>query len=282
MMDKINVNLYGGKSLFGGKETPLEADIIYCDKAEECTFYKENKCLRCRSFFGPSCKFGRNEVIKGYTSRAKKYHYFKSQYEHDETYGRLEHPLNLTAVIGDTLYMNLKYVSVRKRKESDKKWEKDLEGYMIGGIGLTRSAFIPLSDITNTLLYEIFSYEPCAMMGGIITDYQQKVVPDIIQDLKKIAPEIYEHFISEYPQYDIAPNYIGKYAYIKTMVDGSTLIDCHGNSYTLRGGKLYCDNMRKGFVPFNGESAKVEVTVKDNATYKITSNDQCDENTRFK
>ena len=47
--EKINVMLYGGKSIFGGKETPIEADEIFCDRASECTFYKENKCLRCRA-----------------------------------------------------------------------------------------------------------------------------------------------------------------------------------------------------------------------------------------
>lgn len=283
-MDKINVNLYGGKGLLGGRETPLEADIIYCDKYNECTFYKENKCLRCCSFLAPTCKFGRNSVIKGYTSRAKKYYEFKSRYTSDETYDKLHYPSSLVAVIGDTLYMNLKYTNVRKRNESVDKWDRGVEGYIIRDAGFIADGniFIQLSDVTNTLLNKIFSYRPRAIMGGEISAYQEKIVPDIIQDLKRVAPEIYENFISEYPEYDIAPNYVGKYAYIKTMVDGSELKDCHGNSYILHDGKLYCDNMTKGFVPFHGESANVEVIVGDDATYQITSNEQCNENTRFK
>ena len=78
-MNKINVNLYGGKSLFGGKESPLEADEIYCDRADKCSFYADDKCLRCRSFLAPVCKFGKNSVIKGYTSRATKYYDFKEK-----------------------------------------------------------------------------------------------------------------------------------------------------------------------------------------------------------
>lgn len=283
-MCKINVDLYGGKGMFGGCETPLEADIIYCDRHDECTFYKENKCLRCRSFFNPSCKFGGNSIIHGYTSRAKKYGDFKREYENDEMYNKLHYPSSLVAVMRDTLYMNLKYTNVRKRNESTDKRIKDIEGYIIGDSGFIANGniFIPISDVTNTLLYAIFSNKPRTIMGGEITDYQEKVIPDIMQDLKKVAPEIYKKFISEYPQYDMEPNYVGKYAYIKTMVEGSELQDCQGNKYVLRNGKLYCDNMTYGFVPFNGASASVVVTPKDDAIYQITNNGQCNENTRFK
>ena len=34
-MEQISVTLYGGKGLFGGKETPLEAELIFCDRAKE-------------------------------------------------------------------------------------------------------------------------------------------------------------------------------------------------------------------------------------------------------
>ena len=111
--EKINVMLYGGKSIFGGKETPIEADEIFCDRASECTFYKENKCLRCRAMLSPSCQFGSTKYTKGYTSRAKKYYDFKTKYERDEMFGKLKYPSKLIAVMGDTLYMNLKYTSTR-------------------------------------------------------------------------------------------------------------------------------------------------------------------------
>ena len=45
-VEKINVNLYGGKSIFKGvKETPLEAEITYCDKCYKCSFYKKGTCF---------------------------------------------------------------------------------------------------------------------------------------------------------------------------------------------------------------------------------------------
>ena len=280
-MNKINVNLYGGKSIFGGKESPIEADEIYCDCADKCSFYADGKCLRCRSFLAPKCKFGSNSVIKGYTSRAAKYYDFKRKYEKDERYNKLHYPSELAATIDDSLYMNLKFTLVRKRTEKDDAWRNDVNGYLISECGFcSGDVFIPASDITNKLLFAIFSYRPCAMMGGVIQNYQSKVVPDVLMSLKKCAPKIYNDFISEYPQYDLKPNYVGKYAYIKTMVDGSVLTDCHGNNFTLKDGKLIGEKIKLGFTPFDGVMDCI-VEVADSKTYEVNNNSQCDGNTRF-
>lgn len=281
-MNKINVNLYGGKSIFGGKESPLEADEIYCDREDKCSFYADGKCLRCRAFLAPRCKFGKNSVTKGYTSRAAKYYDFKKKYSGDELYNKLNYPSELAAVVGDMLYLNLKYTLVRKRTEKDEAWRKDTNGYLISEVGFcSGDTWIPMSEATNELLYAIFSYRPCAMMGGVITDYQAKVVPDVLMSLKKCAPKIYNKFISEYPQFDLSPNYVGKYAYIKTMVDGSILTDCHGNKFTLKDGKLIGESIKRGFTPFDGTMDCV-VSVDDTKIYKVDNNAQCNENTKFK
>jgi len=281
-MDKINVNLYGGKSLFGGKESPLEADEICCDKYKKCSFYSDGKCLRCRSFLQPKCKFGKNAVTKGYTSRAAKYYDFKKKYTSDEYYNKLSYPSDLAALIDDVLYLNLKYTLVRKRTENDDRWGKEVNGCLISEVGFcSGDTWIPISEATNDLLYSIFSYRPCAMMGGVISDYQAKVVPDVLMSLKKCAPKIYSGFVSKYPQYDLAPNYVGKYAYIKTMTNGSILTDCHGNKFTLKDGKLVGEGIKRGFTPFDGTMDCV-VDVAETQTYKIDNNSQCNENTKFK
>ena len=282
IIEKINVNLYGGRPLFGGREAPIEADEIYCDRADKCSFYADGKCLRCRAFLAPGCKFGRNSVTKGYTSRAAKYYSFKQKYEADECYSKLHYPSELAAIIDDVLYFNLKYTLVQKRREEDEKWKKDINGYLISETGFcSGDVYIPISDITNELLYAIFSYRPCAMMGGVITEYQSKVVPDVLMSLKKCAPKIYSTFISEYPQYDLEPNYVGKYAYIKTITDGSILTDCHGSKFTLKNGKLIGEKIKRGFVPFDGVMDCV-VDVAETQTYKVDDNSQCNENTKFR
>ena len=157
-MKKINVDLYGGKGLFGGRETPLEAEEIFCDRYEQCTYHQAGKCLKCRSFLAPTCKFGRTNTIKGYTSRARKYYTFKSKYQNDEVYSKLKYPNEPVAIMGDTLYIHYRYGTVRKRTEQDKKWVKDVEGYIIDTGNYRSSVFIPLNEVTNTLLFAIFSF----------------------------------------------------------------------------------------------------------------------------
>ena len=285
-INKINVNLYGGKSIFGGRESPLEADEIYCDRANECTFYKENKCLRCRSFFASTCKFGKNNVVKGYTSRATKYYDFKNKYVNDAVYNKLSYPRGRIAVMGDTLYMNLAYVSVRKRTESDDKWQRDTEGYIVNnkyfGSG---SVFLPMSDATNTLLNAIFSYSPRSMYGDLIKDYKEKIVPNILQDLKKVASDIYTRFVDEYPEYIFVPNYIGQTAYISSLKPNTKFM--HKDKEWLYDGEyvsttnLYLGTSSPWWM-HGGAYADVKIKVSDDMCFEVHDNSIVDENTKFK
>lgn len=282
-MKKISVDLYGGKSMFGGRETPLEADIIYCDCFDKCSFYENKQCLKCRSFLGSTCKRGKVNTVKGYTSKAKKYYSFKQKYESDEMYNKLHYPSNwAVGLIEDCLILNLKYTHVREARDKDSAYMIH-DGYVILDGAILNNVFqIPLNNLTISLLNHILSFKPRNIMGGEITDYQNKVVPDIICELKRLVPNLYDKLIETYPQYNIEPNYIGKFAYIRTMTEGSVLTDCHGNKAILRDGKLICDSYTKGFVPFRGASAKCEIEIGEDQTYQITDNSQCNENTRFK
>lgn len=280
-MNKINVDLYGGKGLFKGKETPLEADIIYCDTAEKCSLYKEGKCLNCRSFGGTRCQKGKVTTVRGYTSRAKKYYEFKSTYKNDETYGKLDYPKNYVGLIDDTLYLNLHYVRVATPRE-DEKWCANEWGYVIGDVGFCSGTFfININEINIDLLAKILSYKPQAWMGGEIKGYQKEVVPNLVNELKKVVPSLYKKLIFKYPQFNKEPNYVGRYAYMKTLVDGSVIIDCHGNRAIKKGDTLYCENFKRGFIPFNGEVAECIIKIGDKQKYQVTDNSQCDENTMF-
>lgn len=282
---KINVDLYGGKGILGGRETPLEADEIYCDMYEQCTFYKEGKCLRCRSFLSPTCKFGRNNIIKGYTSRAMKYYDFKNKYQRDEVYNKLSYPKKFVAVIGDNLYMNLKYTLVRKRRETDEKWRRDVDGYIISEVGFgSGDVFIPLNELTDALLYAIFSYTPHAIMGGVIEDYQKKVVPEVLQDLKKAAPDIYNDFVVKHPEYDIAPNYIGKKAYVNSLKP-NTKFKYKGCEWLYDGEYVSTENFDIGiYSPWWSDGVKhsdVRMKVTDKMLFEINDNLIVDDDTKF-
>lgn len=286
-MEKINVNLYGGKGLLGGKETPLEAEEIFCERPNECTFYKEGKCLRCRSFMAPwNCPFGKVNTIKGYTSRAAKYYNFKKKYTDDPVYSNLKYPSDYVAVMGDTLYIYTQYVDVRKRNEKDEKWRKDINGYIIDNCGFgCNYVFMPLKDATNGLLYEIFSYRPTALMGGAIADWPKKRVPEILLGLKKYAPEIYSRFIGEYPEFVYEPDYVGKRAYVDSLKPGTV--------FTIKGVKWVFDgeyvfslqeiDIGSGSPWWLQDGTKTSVKIKANPkmTFEVTDNSIIDDDVRF-
>ena len=284
-MEKINVDLYGGKGLFGGKEVPLEADEIFCNMYDKCSFYKEDKCLRCRSFISPTCKYGKNIITKGYTSRASKYYDFKNKYNKDEKYNVLSHPCEKAAVIGDYLFLKTNYVLVRKKKDTDDKWLREINGYVIfdGGFG-NSYVFLPLNEVSNELLYAIFSKRPQALMGGIIGEYQNKIVPDILQTLRKVAPLIHKEFVKEYPEYDIEPNYIGKKAYISSL-KSNTIFKYEGKEWLFDGEYVIAENFDIGMgSPWwlsDGTKAYVKIKVNDKMLFTVEDNSIIDENTKF-
>lgn len=288
-MDKICVNLYGGKSIFGGRETPLEADEIFCDNAKSCTLYKEGKCLCCRAAFARKCPNGRVITTKGYTSRARKYGEFRSKYTNDKVYSKLKYPQeNYFAILGDKYWFRLTYVAARKADERDDRRRVNEWGYIVDNTATigNNQLIIPCDEINIDLLNTILSYIPRTFFGNdIITDYQDKAVPRILNEMKEKAPDLYTQLAEKYPKYkneEYAPNYVGMWAYTKTLKNGAVIKDCHGNEGVVKDGKIYCDTYTSGFVPFGGKSATVVVEIKDTDVFKITDNSQVDENTKFK
>lgn len=247
-MKKINVGLYGGKSILGGKEIPLRAEIIYCDKTDKCSLFINGMCLNVTAPFSCRCKFGDVSVITGYTSRAKKYYTFELQHKSDEMYGKLRHPNNCKiALIDDFVFI------------------------FVGG-----ESWIPIKDFNTELIYKICTYRAQAM-----TKYKTEQIPEFLFQLNRLIPELYKQFITEYPQFDIKPNHIGKQAYINTLNKDSIIKDCHGNKFRFDGDYLVCENWKLSFVPFDAGVGELRIKITDRMTCEITDNEQVTENTIF-
>lgn len=279
IMDKINVGLYGGKSIFGGKETPLTAKIIYCDRYETCELYKEHKCLNVVEPFSARCKYGTVESIKGYTSRAAKYHAFRESYKNDNMYNKLSYPRDFSFLeIGDYYVVNIAHTKIYYRSEST---SFEREGWRIDTpFGGTSVSFIPKEEFTLELLTRIVKFVPLDIGNRSIRD--TKSVNNFLVEVRKRLPDLYNEFLKDNPQYeDIKTNYVGRYAYINTMTRGSELVDPHGNKFIFKDGYLYCDNYKLSFLPFNSKVGELKIKVTDDMTYKITDNSQVNENTKY-
>lgn len=270
-MKKINIDLYGGKSIFGGRETALNADITYCDQYKECSFYKEEKCF-CAGRIGPNCKYGRKENITGYTSRSIKYNEFRRKYREDERYSKLNEPKNKVGKIGNTFVINMKYLN-----------ELERGGYKIEtNIFSHPLIYIPEKDFTNELIHIICDGNPRTIMGNEpIKDYQEKDVPRFLYELKAQFNEIYNRFVDEYPEYkNKKMNFIGRKAYIYSLKDGTKLKD--KATFIKQGEYLKSiTNYSSVFLPFNAEEVELIIKINPKMTVEITDNSQVDENTIF-
>ena len=271
-MDKITVNLYGGKGIFGGRETPLRAEIVYCDKHNSCALYKNGCCLNVTAPFSCKCKFGRIETVKGYTSRAMKYHEFRHRYTSDAVYGKLNYPKNCKVVlINNYVFIDVTFAKVVKNENGE---------CCINSTGFGSGAsWVEEDKLTVDLLYRLCTYRPQAIMGGTIQDYANKKIPEMLFQLKREMPEFYKDFVTEHPEFDYEPDYVGKTAYINTLVKGCTVTEDR-HDFKFDGEYLICDKYKYGFMPFDAP-AYIKIKVTDDMKCKITSNSQVDENTMF-
>lgn len=271
-MDKINVNLYGGKSIFGGRERPLNADITYCDKYKECSFYKQEKCF-CAGRIGPNCKFGNKQNIQGYTSRAIKYDDFRRKYKEDECYAKLDEPNSKIGKIEDIFVINMRYLQ-----------EREGGGYKIETSWFSNELiYIPEKQFTNDLIKLICEGIPKTIFDNKpIKDYQEKDVPRFLYELKTEFKEIYDRFVNEYPEHrNKEMNFVGRKAYIYSLRDGIELED--KATFVKQGEYLKSiTNYSSCFLPFGAKETELIIKINNEMTVKITDNSQVDENTKFK
>ncbi|AKA44367.1 hypothetical protein PPSC2_26860 (plasmid) [Paenibacillus polymyxa SC2] len=169
-MDVIHVELYGGKGLFGGREQPLEASVIRCDKYKSCSYYENNQCLKVRSIGGSTCRFGEEDTVRGYTSKAKKYHQFKRSWKEHEQYRKLGKPSAKLGHIDNFVVFPYPYIHIKEQEDGEIKISDPL-------MFSDKTAFIPWERFTPELIHRICTFRPEAVMGGEIMEYRKKIVP---------------------------------------------------------------------------------------------------------
>jgi len=209
LMDIIDVSLYGGKSIFGGRETPLEASIVSCDKYESCSYYQNNQCLNMRSFLSSSCKHGSRSDKKGYTSRARKYHEFQQKWKSHEKYNQLQYPPKKLGVIDNEVVFPYPFIQLKKNEQHQ--WIITDPGF---GSSLT---FIPRNEFNVELIQRICSFKPQALMGGTIKSYEEETIPLFLAHLKEVLPELYDQVIEFDSTLVKTLDYVGRKALLSSL-----------------------------------------------------------------
>jgi hypothetical protein len=276
-MKKINVDLYGGKGLFGGKETKQRAEEIYCDHCENCRLYNKGLCLRVTDGFSKNyCPYGEKKIIDGYTSRAAKYLGFERQYKNDEVYSKLNYPhKTLVEMIDEYFMFKFPYCYI----DENCCCKNNLFG--------SNLCFIKKENFTNELIYRICTYKPYSMMGDEIKKHREENVPNFLAELKRKYPAIYNRFVKEYPKFDKEINYVGKEALLST-INKNVYVEYNGDYFSEKwfwnGETLKYVSGRQPdfFIAKTKEINCIEFTPKENTYIEITDNNQVNDSTIFK
>ena len=268
-MKKINVSIYGGKSIFGGREQPYNVDVAYCDKCDKCDFYKNGSCFNAGRYKS-DCKFGEKSNIKGWTSKAEKGREFYSKWKNDECCAKLKEPNQTIGIVDDIVILSINCMKLNENNEpvEDVSFGKDCLSY------------ISLKDFTPKLIKKICDLKPRTLFNdGYIKAYYEEYVPRFLDDLKRNYKDIWNNFISTYPEYDKEINYIGRKAYISSLRNG---LKIRGNTseWEIKDGYIICERWRNLY-PFNARYGKVKIEITDELVCEITNNEQVDENTKF-
>ena len=267
--NKIHVGLYGD----GSRDARLREEIIYCDHADECSLYKEGKCLKITSPFASYCPLGNLVTVDGGTKRSKAFQRVGAEARADECYRKLKRAYGTYfAVAGDQVIvggMSLK-LDLSYSPENGYVFSVGSPGFLGGG----RIA-IPKAEFTVDVIKKIYSARPQAVMGGEIKLFREKQLPFFFLQMKRVWPEKYAEFADAVPDVkNLVPNYVGKLARVSTLNRDSVI-----DGFKFDGDYLVGEyNI---LLPFNAKSAQLKIPITDDMKVRITSNDWVTEDTVF-
>lgn len=200
-------------SIFGKakKSDRVELRTISCE-LESCPLRDKGQCAAVRLF--GNCPHGRYRVESGPTLRSKNaFTWLKSKKEETAALGWLESPPDKMEFIGDFVFLPYAHVTMCKAVPFVAH-----SAFIVSGVD-----FLPREYWTLKTVLTLIDFRPQAMMGGEITDYQAKVVPLFKEHLRECDPAMWAEVVKARPQYDVAPNYVGRKALVRTLKPGITI-----------------------------------------------------------
>lgn len=272
MQNLINVGLYGA----GTRDSRLRAEYIYCDKAEQCSVYREGKCFCVTTLSAVRCGVGVVSCVDGGTKRAKAYREVSREARINPRYGALSYPSNTYVTkIGDTAFLTIPYTWLEITPGGD----------LIAGDPHLRTNKLTVSAdrLTPKNIMAICKARPRAIIGGEIRDYQEKIVPHFLRQFKALFPKRFQRFVEEYPDYEVPVcSWLGRRAKLATCNRSAEYIEPVSKSkYRFEGDWLVCDDNKSAFAPFGATGGEIRVKINDKMVVEITDDDQVTEDTVF-
>lgn len=246
-------------------------EVAFCQYAGECKLYNEGKCISVPNLFGRiRCPHAKTSKQFGLTKRARGFGEASARWK--ELYKTdIQTEYEMMRECGNYIYLPIQHLEVLGTNKIDDALEK---GY-----------FIPKEKFTVDFIHSVVHRMPRAIMGGIIMSYQVNEVPKFVRQLKEFSPILYCEYLIKHPEDkerldSICGNYIGRKAYLNTLADGATYIDCHKNKWVKQDGYLVCDEYST-WLALGKEKRICKQEIKGDEIVKITSNDFVLSTTKF-
>lgn len=266
-LEEINVTMFGGRGLFGGRETRKEAVVSSCPFSEECKALKDGRCAS-NNPRRESCINMVNNTVQGYTSRAKKYGEFVRKWEGHEKYGAIKKGLRRFEHIGNNLIrINLPHVDIKKAL-------KGKSGYSALGNGGVH--YIDKEEFNVDGLKKIMQSYAVPVMGGKLHNTEEK--EEMLLAIKEVDRELYDRYIEET---GTVIDYVGKKAYLNTLKPNTKLT--YGwfwdGTYMIKKEKDSVDcRVVWGFA----YGTEIRFKPESDSVVEVESNDWVNDNTKFK
>lgn len=266
----ICAHLYGD----GRRDCRLRAEYIRCNRAEECSAYKNGKCFCVTTLFGVRCPNGEITIVDGGTKRAKAFLRVQKEAKTNPAYGKLQYPsTNLITRIGEDAFLTVHYTLLEDFGGEIRCKDPHLS---------TNKLYISADKLTPENIKRICDFIPHSIMGGVIRDYQDKTVPMFLHQLQALFPEKYAGFQEAYPDYKIkAPDWRGRRAKLSTCNRNAEYKDCNKNTFRFDGDYIVCDCYNSSFAPFRAKRAEIRMKLSDEMEVEITDNGQFTDETVF-
>ena len=266
-LEVINITMFGGKGIFGGRETRKEVVISRCAFADDCEALKAGRCAS-RNPRLESCVNMENQTIQGYTSRSMKHREFVSKWTTHEKYNAVKEGLKRFEHIGNNLIrIELPHINIEKALNGEK-------GYSALDAG--EDYYVKKEKFDVESLKRIMESYSVPLMGGRLDNKEEK--EEMLLAIKEVNRELYDQYMNET---GTVIDYRGKLAYLNTLKpnihlthgwfwDGVYMIKKERNSVDCR--------VVQGFA----YGTEIKFKPDSDSVIEIKSNDWVDDNTKFR
>lgn len=250
-------------SIFGKAKKSERATYseILCS-CESCPLRAKRQCVQI-SIFRSYCPYGDYRTESGPTQRAGSYYgWVRDKQEQAKQHGGwLVTATNKLAFIGEYVYIPYSFAD------------------MCEAVLPRKRPFLKREDWTLEAVLKLIDFRPRALFTSeVIKDYQKESVPLLIAHIRELDPDMWQQLIAARPELDVAPNYVGRKAILKTLA-APISIPAYDNRYPVPwvwdgeyATTTSFESYEKTWGHIKAESLVLKVKPKDDATVKVADN----------